>query len=161
MTLRGAHRSEPNRGDVAHGRYDDPRGRDVGRSYRTIAKYVLFQLPELAVVSLLAIGARSWVGLPDWAAAGIIALWVTKDVVMFPFVKIAYQPGSPGGATSLLDARGTAQDTLNPSGYVRISSELCRAQLRPGSSPVKPGDRVRVLRVHGLTLVVEPDASEP
>jgi membrane protein implicated in regulation of membrane protease activity len=161
MTRRGAHRSEPNRGDDAHGRYDDPRGRDVGSSYRTIAKYVLFQLPELAVVSLLAIGARSWVGLPDWAAAGIIALWVTKDVVMFPFVRIAYQPGSPGGATSLLDARGTAQDTLQPSGYVRISSELWRAQLRPGSPPVEPGDRVRVLRVHGLTLVVEPDASEP
>ena len=113
------------------------------------------------MVSLLAIGARSWVGLPDWAAAGIIAVWVIKDVVMFPFVRIAYQPGSPGGARSLLGALGTAQDSLQPSGYVRISSELWRAELQPGSPPVEPGDRVRVRSVHGLTLLVAPDDSEP
>ena len=161
MAGRSASRFEPDRGESAHRRGDDHRGRKVDTSYRTVAKYILFQLPELAVVSLLAIGARSWVGLPDWATVGIIALWVIKDVVMFPFVRIAYQPGSPGGATSLLGARGTAQDTLQPSGYVRISSELWRAELRSGSPPVEPGDRVRVLRVHGLTLVVEPDESEP
>jgi membrane protein implicated in regulation of membrane protease activity len=112
------------------------------------------------VVCVLAIGARSWVGFPDWAAAGIIALWVIKDVVMFPFVRIAYQPGSRGGPTRLIGERGTAQDALLPSGDVRISAELWRAELRPGSPPVEPGDRVRVLAVHGLTLVVEPDGGE-
>jgi membrane protein implicated in regulation of membrane protease activity len=136
-------------------------GAKVNSSQRTVAKYILFQLPELSVVCALAIGARSWVGLPDWAAAGIIAVWVVKDVVMFPFVRIAYQPGSPGGATGMVGARGTAQDTLRPSGYVRISAELWRAELRPGSPPVEPGDRIRVLGVRGLTLAVEPDESEP
>jgi membrane protein implicated in regulation of membrane protease activity len=113
------------------------------------------------VVCVLAIGARSWVGVPDWAAAGIIALWVVKDAVMFPFVRIAYQPDSRGGAASLVGARGTAQDALSPSGYVRISAELWRAELRPGTPPVEPGDRIRVLGVRGLTLVVEPDDGEP
>ena len=113
------------------------------------------------MVCVLAIGARSWVGLPDWAAVGIIAVWVVKDVVMFPFVRIAYQPGSGGGGASLVGARGTAQDPLRPSGYVRISSELWRAELRPGAPSVKQGDRIRVLEVRGLTLVVEPDDSEP
>jgi membrane-bound ClpP family serine protease len=79
---------------------------------------------------------------------------------MFRFVRIAYQPDSGGGARSLLGALGTAQDSLQPSGYVRISSELWRAELQPGSPPVEPGDRVRVLSVHGLTLLVEPDTSE-
>jgi membrane protein implicated in regulation of membrane protease activity len=143
-----------------HHRSNGFRGIKVDNSYRTVGKYVLFQLPELAVVSLLAIGARSWVGLPDWAAAGIIALWVIKDAVLFPFVRIAYQPGSEGGATRMVGARGTAQDTLQPSGYVRISAELWRAELRPGAPPVAPGDRVRVISVHGLTLAVEPDTSE-
>jgi membrane protein implicated in regulation of membrane protease activity len=133
----------------------DLRGIEVEDSHRTVGKYILFQLPELSVVCVLAIGARSWVGLPDWAAAGIIALWVIKDVVMFPFVRIAYQPGSRGGAASLLGASGTAQDALKPSGYVRISSELWRAELRPESPAVEPGDRVRVVGVHGLTLIVE------
>jgi membrane protein implicated in regulation of membrane protease activity len=112
------------------------------------------------VVCVLAIGARDWVGLPDWAAAGIIALWVIKDAILFPFVRIAYQPGSGGGAASLVGARGTAQEKLDPSGYVRISAELWRAELRSGSPPVERGHRVRVLGVRGLTLVVEPDESE-
>ena len=112
------------------------------------------------MVSVLAIGARSWVGLADWAAAGIIALWVVKDAVMFPFVRIAYQPSSGGGAASLVGARGTAQDALRPSGYVRISAELWRAELRQGAPPVEPGDRIRVLGVHGLTLLVDSDDSE-
>ena len=70
------------------------------------------------MVCVLAIGARSWVGLPDWAAAGIIAVWVIKDVVMFPFVRIAYQPGSGDGPTSLIGARGTAEDALRPAVYI-------------------------------------------
>jgi membrane protein implicated in regulation of membrane protease activity len=133
----------------------------VSSSQRTVAKYILFQLPELAVVCVLAIGARSWVGLPDWAAAGIIALWVIKDAVLFPFVRIAYQPGSSGGAAGMVGARGTAQEALQPSGYVRISAELWRAELRSGTPPVERGDRVRVTGVDGLTLMVEPDDSEP
>jgi membrane protein implicated in regulation of membrane protease activity len=141
-------------------RSDDAPGEDIDSSHRTVAKYILFQLPELAVVSVLAIGARSWVGLADWAAAGIIALWVVKDVVMFPFVRIAYQPSSSGGAASLVGARGIAQDALRPSGYVRISAELWRAELRQEAAPVEPGDRIRVLAVRGLTLVVESDDGE-
>ena len=112
------------------------------------------------MVCVLAIGARGWVGLPDWAAAAIIAVWVVKDVVMFPFVRIAYQPGSGDGARSLIGARGTAEDALRPSGYVRISAELWRAELEPGASPVEAGDRVRVTGLRGLTLVVERDGSE-
>jgi membrane protein implicated in regulation of membrane protease activity len=136
-------------------------GATVNSSQRTIAKYVIFQLPELSVVCALAIGARSWVGLPDWAAAGIIALWVIKDVVMFRFVRIAYQPDSGGGAASLIGARGTAQDALRPAGYVRIGAELWRAELKPGTPPVEPGNLVRVTGVRGLTLVVEVDDGEP
>ncbi len=137
----------------------ETRGDGIRSSYRTVGKYILFQLPELAVVSVLAIGARSWVGLADWAAAGIIALWVIKDVVMFPFVRVAYQPSSGGGAASMVGKRGVAQDALRPSGYVRISAELWRAELPQGAAPVAAGDRVRVVGVLGLTLVV--DADEP
>lgn len=133
---------------------------EFNASQRTLAKYVLFQLPELAVVCVLAIGARSWVGLPDWAAAAIIAVWVAKDVVMFPFVRDAYRPDIGGAGRGLVGARGTAQEALRPSGYVRVSAELWRAELEPGAPPVQPGGRVRVTGVRGLTLVVKPEESE-
>lgn len=109
---------------------------------------------------VLAFGARSWVGLPDWGTAGIIAVWLIKDAVMFPFVRIAYQSNSSGGAADLIGARGTAQDALRPSGYVRVASELWRAELLPEASAVEPGDRIRVHGIRGLTLLVTPDESE-
>ena len=46
-----------------------------------------------------------------------------------------------------------------PSGYVRISAELWRAELEPGASPVEPGNRIRVIAVRGLTLLVPADES--
>jgi membrane protein implicated in regulation of membrane protease activity len=112
------------------------------------------------VVSVLALGARSWVGLADWAAAGIIALWVIKDAVLYPFVRAAYRPDSEDGGSGMVGRPGVAPEGLRSSGYVRISSELWRAELRPGAEPVEPGGRVRVRAVRGLTLEVEPDDGE-
>lgn len=105
---------------------------------------------------LLALGARTWWGLPDWAAALAIGLWVAKDAAFYPFVRVAYESGGGrGGTYDLVGACGTAEEELAPSGYVRVASELWRAELAPGASPVASGGRVHVRGVHGLTLVVE------
>jgi membrane protein implicated in regulation of membrane protease activity len=90
-----------------------------------------------------------------------VALWVVKDAALFPLLRIAYEPRSGGGAAALVGARGTALDPLAPEGYVRIASELWRAELAAGCAPLAPGARVRVRSVHGLTLVVEPDPGGP
>lgn len=122
-----------------------------------IAKYVLLQLPELAAVVIVALGARSWWGLPGWAAWGAIGLWIAKDVALYPILRLAYESGAGrGGAYDLVGARGIAQDALDPTGYVRVASELWRAELAPGAGAVARGGRVHVRGVRSLTLVVEP-----
>ena len=128
----------------------------VSSSQRTVAKYILFQLPELSVVCLLAIGARSWVGLPDWAAAGIIALWVVKDAVLYPFVWRAYDWDRSNDSNAMVGARGTAKEPLTPSGYVQVRGELWRAELAAGCQHVEEGDPVQVQKIDGLTLIVRP-----
>jgi membrane protein implicated in regulation of membrane protease activity len=122
-----------------------------------IGKYTLFQVPELLAVAVLAWYARGWVGLPDWAAAGVVALWIAKDVALFPFLRRAYEPTSRGGVLDLVGAVGRAESALASAGWVRVGAELWQAELAEGATPLEAGARVRVRAVRGLTLLVEAD----
>ncbi len=119
----------------------------------TLLRYWLFQLPgAFAVAALLVLLVRWW-DLAPLLACLFMALWVLKDLTLYPFVRKAYEPRSGGGADALVGALATARDRLEPEGYVLVGHELWRARLREGV--VEKGGRVRVLAVRGLTLVVE------
>lgn len=90
-----------------------------------------------------------------YVAALLLALWLAKDVAMYPLVRIAYEDASPDATESLIGATGTARDRIDPEGWVQVGSELWRAELAPGAAPVEGGAPVRVVSVHGLTLDVE------
>jgi membrane protein implicated in regulation of membrane protease activity len=120
----------------------------------TLLRYWLFQLPgALAVTGLLVLLVHWWDLSPRLAVA-FLAIWVLKDLALYPFVRKAYEPRSGGGADALLGAVATARDRLDPEGYVRVKHELWRARVRAGA--VEKGGSVRVVEVQGLTLVVEP-----
>jgi membrane protein implicated in regulation of membrane protease activity len=107
------------------------------------------------VLALVLGAAMAWWDLSGAVAAAIFALFVIKDAVLFPFVRVAYEPNSGGGAQSLLGESALAEEDLAPEGYVRIGAELWRAELARGRAA--RGERVRVVGVRGLTLVVEPE----
>ena len=85
----------------------------------------------------------------------LFALWVIKDFALYPVLRIAYEDGSPNATDSLVGALGTARERLDPSGYVRVGSELWRAELVADDTCVESGEPVRVREVRGLTLLVE------
>ena len=119
----------------------------------TLLRYWLFQLPgTLAVVGLLVLLVRWW-DLAPRTAVLLLALWVAKDVALYPLVRRSYEPHSGGGAAALVGRLATARERLDPEGYVRVGHELWRARAR--GAPVEKGAEVRVLEVRGLTLVVE------
>ncbi len=119
----------------------------------TLLRYWLFQLPgAIAVTGLLVLLVHVWDLSPRLAAA-FLAIWVLKDLALYPLVRRAYEPRSGGGADALLGAFATARDRLDPEGYVRVGHELWRARVRGG--PVEKGGTVRVVEVRGLTLLVE------
>ena len=124
-----------------------------------LGKYLLFQVPGWLVAGTLAWAARGWFGLPDWAAVTAVVLWVLKDFVLFPFLRVAYEPHD-GRDRRLLGSRATAADTLAPEGFVRVGSELWRAHAR-GGVRIEAGARVRVHEVQGLTLVVDAEPPSP
>lgn len=119
-----------------------------------LLRYVLLQLPALAVVAILAALLCRYAGLPLWAGYGSVLAWAVKDAVAYPFVRSAYAGAGADGAARLLGRRGVARQALAPRGYVALGGELWRAEVEPGAAPIAAGSEIRVVAAHRLTLVV-------
>ena len=124
---------------------------------RVFARYLAFEAPSwVLLLAVLVVLVRVW-DLSVPLAAFVLALWVVKDLVLFPVLRIAYEPaGGSGGAENLIGAIGTVSAALDPEGWVRIGAERWRARVARDQAPVSPGTTVRVTRVDGLLLRVEP-----
>lgn len=126
-----------------------------------LGRYVLFQLPELVIVcGALAAAVVHDVVSETWGFT-LAGLWLVKEVVLFPFVRQAYEPDDPRAASILVGKSAVVTERLDPWGRVRVGPELWTARLAPGAAPVDPGGIVCVKAVEGLTLHVEspPDAA--
>jgi len=127
----------------------------VRADHRVVIRYFLFQIPDLILLALaLAIAVRWW-DLSYPIAFTLFGMWLVKDIVMFPVMRVAYEQGD-SVSDRLTGALGTAREEVNPTGYVMVGSELWSAELAAGAEPVAAGACVRVVRLQGLTLLVEP-----
>jgi len=131
----------------------------VSRSSRlargTLAKYAALQVPGLLLVAG-GLALAVWLfDLSPRLAGGLIALWIVKDIAMFPVVRIAYEPSEHDPHEHLVGARGIAQARIDPEGWVKIGAELWRARLAEGTPPLDAGARARVVAVQGLIVRVE------
>ncbi len=120
-------------------------------------KYLLFQIPGWIIAALILIAMRYWVGLPVWIALIGFVLWVIKDFLFYPLLRVAYQSGPKTGVDQLVGLRGVAKQKLDPRGQVYLRGELWRAETAPGVQPIASGSKVRVLRAEGMTLIVMAD----
>ncbi|MFQ5801609.1 MAG: NfeD family protein [Candidatus Methylomirabilales bacterium] len=122
-----------------------------------LGKYLLLQIPGWALAAVGLSLLRRWVDLPLWAAVGLFLLWVIKDLILFPFIRQAYESNGKGGTKRLIGARGIAEERLAPSGYVRVAGELWQAEIVQSDEPIPKGSPVRVRAVRGLTLLIQPE----
>lgn len=119
-----------------------------------LSRYLLFQLPELVLVGvalLLLVGLNVLAANVGWLLLGV---WFVKEVVLFPFVRRAYEPSDPSGTASMVGATAVVINRLDLAGTVRIGPELWAACLDAGSEAAEVGATVRVKSVKGLTLHV-------
>jgi membrane protein implicated in regulation of membrane protease activity len=117
-------------------------------------------LPALALLILMLALVQRWVNLPAWFIWALIALWIAKDVILFPLTWRAYDQSRKGAANSMIGLRGITEDRLAPSGYVRVHGELWQAEVVQNSPPIEKGESVRVHGNRGLTLLVQGDNKE-
>ena len=129
-----------------------------GWTGKVLLRYTLFQIPGLIALILILIVVRHWIDLPPWLAYVIIAVWVIKDITLFPFVWNAYDMRSEDANLRMIGDKGVAQELLNPSGFVLIHGELWKAEIAEGSPPIPKGTLLRVKEIHGLNLIVKEEA---
>jgi membrane protein implicated in regulation of membrane protease activity len=123
-------------------------------SVKTWTRYLLFQVPGWVIAAIILLGLIYWIGLPLWIAVGAFLLWVIKDFVLYPFLKVAYETGGKNGVDHLVGLLGLARERIDPRGYVHVRGELWRAETEPGDGPILAGSRVRVRARDGMTLIV-------
>lgn len=125
------------------------------------ARYAIFQLPGMFFAGIVLTLLVQWGQLTATLAWVLFALWVLKDLLMFPVTKIAYEtPHRPHGPEALLGEEAVAQDAITyegngEAGWILVRGELWRALARQGTSPVAQGDRVRIVETRERVLVVE------
>jgi membrane-bound serine protease (ClpP class) len=114
----------------------------------------------LVIGGILALTADSSSSLADVAGPALITLGILS-VITFYFVgrKVikAQDQGPRRGGSDLIGLSAEARTPLDPSGQVFIEGTLWSARLVDGATALRPGDRVTVEAIEGLTLVVRPE----
>lgn len=125
-------------------------------------------LAALGVAGLIAGGvialtADSDADAASWAGPALITLGVLS-AISFYFIGrkvLEAHRDQPvrAGHEELIGAPAEVRTSLDPEGQVWIEGALWRARLAGDRTPLRPGDRVTVEAVEGLTLVVRPEPS--
>jgi membrane-bound serine protease (ClpP class) len=126
-------------------------------------------LAALGVVGLIAAGIvalDSDSSVADYVGPALITLGVLSGITFYFVTRkvIAAHRDQPvrTGTEELIGSRAEARSTIDPEGQVWAQGTIWGARLANGGAPVRPGDRVTVEAVDGLTLVVsaEPTSAE-
>jgi len=109
----------------------------------------------------IALTAESDSTAADYAGPALITLGVLS-IVTFYFVGgkvLAAQRDKSvrTGYEELIGASAEARTALDPEGRVWLEGTLWSARLTGGEARLRPGDRVRVEAIDGLTLLVRPE----
>jgi len=126
---------------------------------------VLAALGALGLIAggILALTADADSSASDWAGPALITLGVLSGVSFYFVTRkvLAAHREQPvrGGHEELIGAPAEVRTPLDPEGQVWIGGALWRARLAGGEAPLRPGDRVTVDAIEGLTLKVRPETS--
>jgi membrane protein implicated in regulation of membrane protease activity len=122
----------------------------------TFTRYFLFQLPGWALIALVLYFLAGRTALPLWAAILLFGLWCLKDLVMYPWVRSAYEKNGKSGVEGLIGKKGVAHEVLQPDGYIKIRGELWQARSQPPDR-INKESIVKVTGARGMTLFVQAD----
>lgn len=122
-----------------------------------LLKYMLFQLPELAVLAIILLLLETSKVLSTTTVWIVIILWIIKDAALYPFVWQAYDFGRHQETDPIIGQIGSCRERLDPSGYISVRGELWKAVISDTHRPIEKGQSVRVIGNKGLTLFVIPE----
>ncbi|MDX1634257.1 MAG: NfeD family protein [Marinobacter sp.] len=122
----------------------------------TAVKYILLQIPAAVLVALLLIflHREGWVDL-TWTLV-VMAGWLLKDALLYPFYRRALEGAPPQGMAALVGETATCLTPVDRRGLVRLRGEHWQARSVDGDT-LAVGRRVRVVSHQGRVLLVKPE----
>jgi membrane-bound ClpP family serine protease len=122
----------------------------MSHEFRT---YLIANGPQWLLVAIVAWIAERYYDVAWWIGAGLVALWVLKDLLIFPVMRHYYRPVP--SERRLVGSEGLTLSRLNPRGFVRVRGEIWQAEAANSAPEILEGTRVRVRDVRGLLVLVE------
>lgn len=120
----------------------------------TFARYLRYQAPGLLVLAAALAAAVRYDLVDAPMAAGLLLMWIAKDLALYPLLKRAYEPSGHGYPSRLVGTLATARENLAPRGYVGVAGELWRAEARREDAPIRAGETVVITGAVGTRLLV-------
>jgi len=127
------------------------------RSYRVLIRYTLFQLPDFFILILILFFLRYFLKIPGYAIGIAIAIWILKDIVLYPFVGRFYDPEFQKDRFSMVGKKGIVKKSLKPKGKIFVKGELWKAELLEKDMMINTGETVVIQGIKGLNLLVVPE----
>lgn len=112
---------------------------------------------------VIALTAESDASAADWAGPALVTLGILSGISFYVVTRkvLSAHRDQPvrAGHEELIGAAAEVRSSLDPEGQVWIEGALWRARLAEDRGPLRPGDRVTVEAIEGLTLLVRPESS--
>lgn len=113
----------------------------------------------LVIAGVIAIDSDAASG--DAIGAALIVLGILSAITLTLVARkvLQSQRNNPAkaGTEEMIGAEAEVRTPVDPTGQVFMRGTLWGARLAEGAGPVRPGDKVLVEAVDGLTLVVRPE----
>lgn len=122
--------------------------------------YALLQIPDILAAGVVLYLLHAWGIVGRGWAVGLFALWVVKDIAMYPLLRGVLVPRGTE-QDPVVGASGLAQEPLAPRGQVRVRGEYWQAESRRPGEAIPAGTSVVVVGRRGITVLVEPLAGNP
>ena len=122
---------------------------------KAVTYYTLLQIPEFFLLALILYGLYQWYGIQVWILTLIAVGWIVKDVILFFFVRSAYEMKKHTHDPRTKGATGITIESLDLLGYVEVNGELWQAKSAE-KKMIPAGEKVEVVDRQGLLLVVRP-----
>lgn len=119
---------------------------------------VLAVLGALGLVAAGVIAIESDSSIGEWAGPALITLGIIAAVCFYLVTRKVIDAHRDNrvrtGSEELVGSSAEVRTTLDPEGQVWVGGALWKARIAGGGGPARPGDRVVIEAVDGLTLVV-------
>lgn len=120
-----------------------------------VIRYALLQLPAIIIFTLLYWLVNQYFQMPVWLFWVILAGWIIKDILLFPFVWKSYDTRDKDKYAVLTGKTGTVIELPNPIGTVLINGEIWRGRLADPGVLVKKGEKVAVTGQEKRLLIID------